>query len=172
MCEHGCHRPGKMVTQPGLTLILQTFPCLHSQRIMTNWCSGVNVGVSFYTCTSVNHPGLYTSIFLSNVCVYDCVTHCVCVCCWLFVMDLAEIGAADGSWLTLHLCVFCSDLFGASGWMRACRSCVCLKSVHTKDVCDCVPATAAAFRLSLCLWCVSQLQKKNEHRRFPLSHYN
>lgn len=84
VCEHGCRRPGKMVTQPGSTLILQTFPCLHSQRIMTEWCSGVNVGVSFYTCTrwrSVSHPGLYTSMFLSNVCV--CVTHCVCVCCWL-----------------------------------------------------------------------------------------
>ena len=40
----------------------------------------------------------------------------LCLCLLLVVvMNLAEIGAADGSWSTLHLCVFCSGLFGASG---------------------------------------------------------
>ena len=49
---------------------------------------------------------------------------------------------------------------------------MCVLSLCTKDVCDCVPVTSAAFGSSLCLRCVSQVQKKNEHRGFPLSHYN
>ncbi len=132
-----------------------TFVCTHSAHISESPCASMLpfflvMCVCVCVCMSM-WPFVFACVAGCNDAsgwgwscrwyVADSLTVCVCVCvCVCFV---------------LVLLVLLAEFVLVGG--------VCLESLHTEYVYDCVcvlqSATAAAFKLSF--WCVSLLQKKN-----------
>lgn len=66
-----------------------------------------------------------------------CMTHCVCMCCQLFMMHLAEVVDADGTWLCTCVCFVLVFLVLLAEFVLV-GARACLESLHTEYVCVCV----------------------------------
>lgn len=156
------------MTKPRLTTILQTFShfyLLNNHRIM--YLGKEKVWKHTFTTHQWLILRLLTFIFLSGVCIYIC--RCVWVCVYWGALQLMfsyVSGYLRGISMILSCrwfvadspTAFCSDLFGASGCIYACRWSVCVCEcvcpyVWANYVCDCASlfmcVTATTFEANL-----------------------